>query len=84
VRKDSEDSDELFKDRTADEKITLYQTFFKRVKEDVQEILDDRDEQDQLEQDMKNLGEKITSYDSHRLRKIKRMGLTRIHKKFLE
>ena len=58
-----------------DGKLLLYQNFFK---EDVEERL-----QEQLESELKTIGEKVFSYDSYNLRKIKRMGLTRIHKKFL-
>ena len=73
-------SDDLFKDRNhlaKDEKLKIFQRLFKRVNEDVSE-------QNQLELDLKTLGEKVFSYDPQKMKKIKRMGLIRFQKKFLQ
>ena len=68
---------------TIDDKLELYRDFFERKNKKRRDEIENRDEQDQLEYDLKILGIKVNAYSSRRLTKIKRMGLTKIKKSFL-
>ena len=69
---------------TIDDKLELYRDVFERKNKKRRDEIENRDEQDQLEYDLKILGIKVNAYSSRRLTKIKRMGLTKIKKSFLQ
>lgn len=48
------------------------------------EAIENRDEIDKLEYDLKSLGIKVNAYSSRRLTKLKRMGLVKIKKSYLQ
>ena len=50
----------------------------------MREAIEDHDEIDKLEYDLKSLGIRVNAYSSRRLTKIKRMGLIKIKKSFLQ
>lgn len=88
-RAGSNSSDELFKDRNLfvhDEKIKLYVKHLTGEGDYAGEegTTPDQDMTHVISADLTALSTKIDNYDSRRLRKIKRMGLTRIRKIYLE
>lgn len=69
---------------TLDEKLELYRKIFDCKDTQRRDEIENKDEQDHIEKELKSLGKQVHAYSSKRLTKIKRMGLAKIKKSYLE
>ena len=67
-----------------DEKLELYRKIFDCKDTQRRDEIENKDEQDHIEKELKSLGKQVHAYSSKRLTKIKRMGLAKIRKSYLE